>query len=102
MRGRDHARAGEFGAERQGVGVQTHQFGDEQEQPPDPCRELARREREAADVGDCLGAGPGYGRTLLVEPPRQRCEPFRGEDLAYRSRTEWHSPFGKRLTDLVD
>jgi hypothetical protein len=61
------ARACEFGVERQGVGVQAHQFGDEQEQPPNSYRELARREREAADVGDCLGAGPGYGRTLLVD-----------------------------------
>ena len=40
--GRDHARAGQLGGERQRIGIDPHQIGDKQEQPSHPCRELAR------------------------------------------------------------
>ncbi len=102
MPGGNHTRARQLGAERQGVGVQMHQIGNEQEQPSDPRRELARRQREATDVGDGLGAGPGLNGTLVVEPAWQRSEPLRGEHLAYRGGTQRHSLVRERPTDLID
>src|SRR5258708_23740569 len=102
MPGGDHTRARQLGAERQGVGVQMHQIGDEQEQPSDPRRELARRQREATDVGDGLGAGPGLNGTLVVEPAWQRSEPLRREHLAYSGGTQRHCLVGERPTALID
>src|SRR5260370_3152866 len=78
-----------------------HQMGDEQEQPCDPRRELARRQREATYVGDGLGAGPGLNGTLVVEPAWQRSEPLRGEHLAYRGGTQRHSLVRERLSVIT-
>ncbi len=77
MRGRDHARAGQLGAACERV-VETHQIGNEQEQPSHPCGELTPGEDEVVDIGDGLGVGTDANGPLLVEPARQRCKTLLG------------------------
>ena len=102
MGGRDHARAGQLGALRQRVARQTHQIGDEQEQPAGPRGELTRAEHEVADIGDRLCIGPDPYGALLVEPTRQGCKTVRGQNLAHRGGAQRGSLVLERLADLVD
>lgn len=102
MAGRDHAGAGKLGTERQGVGVETHQIVDEQEQPSHSGGELPRRQHEVVDIGDGLGTGAHALGALLVASARQWCEPFLGENLSHRRGAQRHSLLLERQTDLVD
>src|SRR6266480_2632989 len=102
MCGRDHARAGQLGALRQRVAIETHQIGDEQEQPSNRCGELARVEDEVADIGNGLGVGTDPDGTLLVEPAWQRRKALLGQNLAYRRSAQRRSLLLEPLADLVD
>ena len=101
MRGRDHARARQPSGSRQRVAaVETHQIGNEQEQPPGG--ELTRREHEVTDVGHGLGVGTDAPRTFLVEPARQGGEALVGQNLAHRRGAQRRSLLLERLADLID
>ena len=102
MCGRDHARAGQLGAKRQRIAVETYQVGNEQKQPSHPCSELTPSEDEVVDIGDGLGVGTDANGPLLVEPTRQRCKALLGQNFAHRGGAQWRSLLLERLTDLVD
>ena len=102
MAGRDHGGARKPGAERQCVAVETHQIVDEQEQAADPGGKLMRGQHEVADIGDGFRAGADALGALLVEPPRQGREAFRGENLSHRGGAQRRSMLLECLTDLID
>ena len=102
MCGWDHARAGQLGALRQRIAVETDQIGNEQEQPAGAGGELVRTEDEVIDICDGLSVGPDPTGTLLIESTRQGRKAFRGQNLAYGGRAQWHPLLLERLADLVD
>jgi hypothetical protein len=82
--GRDHARARQLGAVCERViAVETHQIGNEQEQPSHPGGELTHCEGEVLDIGDGFGIGTDARGPLLIEPARQGCEAFLGSVSAW-------------------
>src|SRR5436190_926539 len=103
MCGRDHARTRQPGSSRQYVvAAETHQIGNEEEQPSHPGGELTLGESEFANIGHGFGGGADEDGPLLVEPARQGSEAFRGENLAHRGGAQWHALLLERPTDLVD
>ena len=99
---RDHACSGQLGAVRQGVAVEPHQVGNEEEQPAHARGELARSERELAHVGDRLNSGANPDRALLVEATRQPRKPLLGEDRGDRFDASRSPLLLEGRTDVVD
>jgi hypothetical protein len=62
----------------------THQIVHEQEQPSHARGELTRGKYELADIGDGLGIGADPLEMFVIEPTRQWCETFLGENLTHR------------------
>ena len=102
MCGWDHARAGQLGALRQRIAVETNQIGNEQEQSASAGGKLVRTEGEVIDICDGLSVGPDPNGTLLIEPTRQGRKALRGEKLAHSGGAQRHSLLLERLADLVD
>jgi hypothetical protein len=100
--GGDHAGAGEFGAVRQSVAVETDQIGDKEEEPADTCGKFTGAERKAAHIGHRLGRRTKAGGALVVEATGQRSEALLGQDLAHRGGAERDTLLLERLTDLID
>jgi len=84
------------------VGLQTHQVGDEQEQPAAASGEGARGQGKQSDIGHRLNRGAGLLRPLFIQPPRQRSEPFGFEDFPHAGRTQWALAILESLANLVN
>ncbi len=87
---------------RHGVAIETDEIGDEQEEPAEAGGELARLEREAADIGDGFGGRADAVGTLLVEATREGREALLRQDFAHRGDAECGALLLERLADLVD
>src|SRR5438046_1047178 len=86
MIGGDHLGAWQPSGLGQLLCLQTHQVGDEQEQP-------------AAASGE---GGAGLPWSFFIQPPRQRSKPFGFEDFPHSGRTQWGVAFLKNLAYLIN
>ena len=82
--------------------LQTHQVGDEQEQPAAASGEGARGQGKQSDIGYRLNRGAGLLGPFFIEPPRQRSEPLGFEDFPHAGRAQWALAILKNLADLID
>ncbi|PYT85157.1 MAG: hypothetical protein DMG40_00275 [Acidobacteria bacterium] len=82
--------------------LQTHQVGDEQEQPAAASGEGAWGQGKQFDIGHRLNRGAGLLGPFFIEPPRQGSEPFGLEDFPHAGRTQWGVAILQNLADLID
>src|SRR5437667_2489361 len=102
MIGGDHLGAWQPSGLCQLLRLQTHQVGDEQEQPAAASGEGARGQGKQSDIGYRLNRGTGLPGPFFIQPPRQRSEPFGSEDFPYAGGTQWGVAILKNLADLID
>src|SRR5256885_6140113 len=89
MIGGDHLGAWQPSGLGQLLCLQTHQVGDEQEQPAAASGEGARGQGKQFDIGHRLNGGAGLAWSFFIPPPRQRSEPLGFEDFPHARRTYW-------------
>jgi len=87
---------------RQSLRLQSHQVGNEKEQPAALRGELSRLQCETADISHWLDGWPRVIRSLFVKPPRQRSEAFDLEDFTDSSGAQGTSALLERLADFID
>src|SRR5947207_14558194 len=102
MIGGDHLGAWQPSGLGQLLCLQTHQVGDEQEQPAAASGEGAPGQEKQSDVGHRLNDGAGLQWSFFVQPPRQWSKPFGFEDFPHSGRTQWALAILKNLTDLIN
>ncbi|PYT95292.1 MAG: hypothetical protein DMG38_27735 [Acidobacteria bacterium] len=102
MIGGDHLGAWQPSGLGQLLCLQTHQVGDEQEQPAAASGEGARGQGKQSDIGHRLNGGAGLPWSFFIQPPRQRSKPFGFEDFPHSGRTQWRVAVLKNLADLIN
>jgi len=100
---RDHLSPRKASTPHQGVNVESHQQGEEQEQPPGVSGKGPLGQGEMSDIGDFIGGGARALRTFLVKTARKASEPGVPQDLLNAGDAQYLS-FGllEVIVDIVD
>src|SRR5205809_2260383 len=82
--------------------MESHQFRNEQEEPPASSRKLTRSQRELSHIRHWFDGGACTIRTLFIQTARQGSKAFRLEHLAHGSRAEGRLTLLQSFADLID
>src|ERR1041384_7134491 len=82
--------------------MESHEFRNEQEEPPTSSRKLAGSQREFPYIGYWLDRGAWTIRTLFIQTARQGSKAFRLEHLAHGSGAEGGLTLLQSFADLID
>src|ERR1041384_205864 len=82
--------------------MESHQFRNEQKEPPTSSRKLARSQREFPYIGYWLDRGAWTIRTLFIQTARQGSKAFRLEHLGGGRWAEGRLPLPQIFAYLKD